>query len=355
MNWLFGKDPNSIHAIVTIAADRESDLAVEIAHQRELAAQNGLAVIFEQDGATLPHESAGHEHFGFKDGISQPGVIGFDDADPDNPSQVNGKPGTELLPTGLFVLGYPATTDGAVSVAVPKWMWDGSFLVLRRLAQDVPGFWEGVETANSTLQPADRSDATGIPNADTLAARLVGRWRSGTPTDDSPTADHLLPSGPGLNDFDFTSDLDGQKTPHAAHIRKVYPRKGNSGLNELQTQARRILRRGIPFGEPFDPSSGRGEGIDAERGLIFQCYQASIFQQFLFLQQAWINNAAFPEPGAGNDALIGNASQVTVNPNGVARSLSLADFVTTQGAVYALTPSLSTLALLASSGALPVT
>src|SRR5207244_3137626 len=41
-----------------------------------------------------------------------------------------------------------------------------------------------------------------------------------------------------------------------------------------------------------------------ERGLHFLCYQASIVDQFEFLQQNWANNVGAPAPG-GNDLIIG--------------------------------------------------
>ena len=83
-------------------------------------------------------------------------------------------------------------------------------------------------------------------------------------------------------------------------------------MSEPQTKGRRILRRGIPFGPAFDPAAGRGHGIDAERGLVFQCYQASLADQFVFLQQAWINASDFPIANTGRDPIIGEGGAVAV-------------------------------------------
>ncbi len=81
--WVVGRtDQPPVAAIVTVAADEESDLLLELDRQRSLATKHGLAIVFEQRGDTLPDERAGHEHFGFKDGISQPGVRGFHPVDP---------------------------------------------------------------------------------------------------------------------------------------------------------------------------------------------------------------------------------------------------------------------------------
>jgi Dyp-type peroxidase family len=353
-HWLFGAEGPAVDAVVCVAADRPADLEVELARQRELLATHHLPILFEQPGETLPGLAAGHEHFGFKDGISQPGVFGYDQPSADDPEEVAGKAGTDLLAAGTFVLGYPR--DDGTTVRVPKWMYNGSFLVTRRLAQDVPGFWSGVESQHAAITGSGALAA--IPTPDALAAKLVGRWRSGTPTDHAPTADNRAGQAPAAdNDFDFEADPSGFKTPECAHIRKVYPRKGAEHaaieVTEEGTKPHRILRRGIPFGPPFQPTAGRGDGVDAERGLVFQCYQSSLQDGFVFLQQAWVNFASFPDPNTGNDSVIGLASDVTIPVPGCPQTLSFAQFVKTEGAVFALTPPLSTIDALAAGHTLP--
>jgi Dyp-type peroxidase family len=346
-SWRFGRVVGDVDAIVCIAADDPGDLAVELQRQHNLIGTHGLLIAYEEMGNTLPGAAAGHEHFGFKDGISQPGVIGFDEADPVRTDQVAGRPGTDLIAAGEFLVGYPRQGDQPeqpeAAMPAPLWMFDGSFLVFRRLAQDVPGFWAGVGQQYETLT-APVTDA--IPSADALAARLVGRWRSGTPTDHSPSIDQRSSQVPGDdNDFDFREDPAGVRTPMCAHIRKVYPREGaeqaQARLTEEQAERRRIIRRGIPFGLPFEPAAGRGNGVDAERGLVFQCYQTSLVDQFIFLQQTWVNNDDFPDPATGSDAVIGRATTVRIPvEGGQSATLSFAQFVRTQGTVFAFTPSL---------------
>ena len=351
-HWLFGNGNGAVHAIVCVAADRARDLEVELARHRELLARHGLVIRFEQPGATLTGAAAGHEHFGFKDGISQPGVIGFDPVNPDNSEEVAGKPGTDLIAAGTFVLGYPR--DDGTAIPVPRWMFDGSFLVTRRLAQDVPGFWAGVQEQHATLDP---EDLPAVPTADALAAKLVGRWRSGTPTDLAPTADNRSAQDPDRdNDFDFSEDRPGLKTPVCAHIRKVYPRSGARPLvDEDGTKIRRILRRGIPFGPPFQPTAGRGDGVDAERGLVFQCYQSSLQDGFVFLQKVWVDNGNFPDAEAGNDAVIGLKSDITLPITAErTKKLSFQQFVSTEGSVFSITPSLPVIEALAAGADLEI-
>jgi Dyp-type peroxidase family len=344
-HWLFGRPDQAIDAVITIQADRESDFRVELERQHAALAAHSLLVVFEQAGATLPGQRAGHEHFGFKDGISQPGVTGFDAPNPAKPTEVQGAPGTDLINPGEFVVGLP--DQDRLIQATPAWMIDGSFHVIRRLAQDVPGWWAQVEAqAPTTSAPSFTSDA--------LAAKLVGRWRSGTPLAHAPDGD--MRSGrvsDGDNDFEYADDPDGLKTPRFAHIRKAYPRD-QEHPGEEEAERHRIMRRGIPFGLPFDPALGRGYGVDAERGLVFAAFMASIEDQFEFIQQQWVNSAGFPNDGDGIDPVIGTGGAVTLKRDAIAdQPLNFMSFVTTEGALYAFAPSLATLTLLSSGQTLP--
>jgi Dyp-type peroxidase family len=297
----------------------------------QLASKHEVVTIFQQDGATLPGARHGHEHFGFKDGISQPAVQGFVTTDPD---------GQPLIAPGEFVLGFPGQGPSrANGRAVPQWMFKGSFLVIRRIAQDVPGWWNQAEQ----LAPA-----AGI-GAEALGAKLVGRWRDGTPLDLDPNNDPRSGADQSTsNAFDYSDDADGAKVPLFVHIRKVNPRKAAAPGPGVADQ-HRIIRRGIPFGDPFDPASGKDHGPDAERGLVFACYQASIPDQFSFLQRTWANNSDFPTPGAGPDPVIGPKGTCPLaETSGTPVPLSVGQFVKIEGATYSFTPSISTLQQLAS-------
>src|SRR5437764_479930 len=54
-----------------------------------------------QDGNGRPGAERGHEHFGFKDGIPQPGIDGLT-----TPS----KTGTDTIAAGEFLIGIPTRT-----------------------------------------------------------------------------------------------------------------------------------------------------------------------------------------------------------------------------------------------------
>ena len=227
-------------------------------------------------------------------------------------------------------------------------MKDGSFHVIRRLVQDVPGWWAEVESERITLPAGDPL------TADALAAKLVGRWRSGTPLAHAPDQD--LRSGrvsDDDNDFDYQQDdPDGHKTPRFSHIRKVYPRD-QVPPGEAAAETHRIIRRGIPFGLPFDPALGRGYGVDAERGLVFAAFMASIENQFEFIQHSWADNPGFPQASDGADPVIGVDSDVTLKrDNRPDQTLHFSRFVRTEGSLYAFAPSIATLTALANGTAL---
>lgn len=347
--WLFGREDQPVHAVLTVASDATELLEVRASELRVATARAGLTVVFEQVGATLPGERAGHEHFGFKDGISHPGIQGFDPPDPRDPVHVEGKPGTRILPAGEFVVGHPKLQGEPPKL--PDWTKDGSFQVVRRLAQDVPSWWAQVAVAREQLDQAGVELPAGS-GVEWVAARAVGRWRSGASVAHNPNAEPpTKPGAPNDNLISYTDDPNGHTTPLFAHIRKTNPRDGlDPQGSHTPSDVRRIIRRGIPYGQPFDPAAGAGHGPDADRGLVFIAYMADIDFQFEFLQKFWVNNAEFPAQDTGIDPVIGKDGEVNLKldtqPDG--KKLGFAQFVRTEGTVYAFTPSISTLVNLAS-------
>ena len=63
----------------------------------------------------------------------------------------------------------------------------------------------------------------------------------------------------------------------------------------------RIVRRGIPYGDPLLPGADDG----GERGLMFTCLQASISRQFEFIQSQWLGDGNVFGLGADQDVLLG--------------------------------------------------
>jgi Dyp-type peroxidase family len=276
-----------------------------------------LRIVYSEMGKVRPGVQAGHEHFGYLDGVSQPGIRGL--SRPSNPiyRADRGLPGQDLIWPGEFVFGYPAQhsedpyRQGPAPEMAAPWMRNGSYMVFRRLEQKVPEFrrFRREQAARLGMDP------------ELLGARMFGRWKSGTPLERAPLYDKpALGRDDRLrNDFKFAGDPEQRKCPYAAHIRKVYPRDDTG--NEAEVQRHRIIRAGIPFGPEVEP----GETTTRHsRGLMFVCYQTSIERQFEFIQRQYSNNPDFvggktrPEGGfvtPGFDPIIGQA------PGGGAREM----------------------------------
>ncbi|RKT03785.1 Dyp-type peroxidase family [Streptomyces sp. 3211.6] len=358
-SWVFGGEGphRAVHAILNLAADDPRKLAEAVdRHQQALGAAQGV-LVFRQDAGTLPGALRGHEHFGFTDGISQPGVRGFHAPDPATGTTVLGKPGARLVPAGEFIVGQEKA--GKRPAGLPAWATGGSFQVVRRLAQDVPGWWAQVRERLADLKragaaPADATDTW-------LAARLVGRWPGGTPVARCPLAEQPCPAGTGPTAVSYRDDPQGWHTPLFAHIRKGNPRDGivplpgRPPLDPAVTDTHRIIRRGIPYGPAYDPQQEPGRGTNgASRGLVFIGYQADLVQQFEFVARQWVNATDFPagrNPRTGADPVLGPGSPVAFeSESGTgsrATTLSFGRFVHTEGALYAFTPSIPTLRALA--------
>jgi Dyp-type peroxidase family len=331
----------------------------------ELAAgfgAGGVAQVETLDTAPLTDR----EHFGFRDGISQPSMEGL--ARTDTPANT--------IKAGEFVLGYqneyglytdrpllkgsddprnllPPGPGGSGARDLGR---NGTYLVFRQLSQDVYGFWRFLD---SVIRAADgRSD----PAARTwLAAKMVGRWPDGAPMTLSPNRDD--PALANVNDFGYgKSDLDGLKCPIGAHIRRAHPRDsldpepGTDRSIELDKR-HRLLRRGRLYGPPVAPEErlrdvSAGDD-DPPRGLHFICLCANIARQFEFVQHTWINNQKFDRLYDDVDPLIGQrgpgGATFTLPRRPIRRRITgIPSFVTVRGGGYFFLPGLRAIRYLAS-------
>ena len=390
--WLIGGRHNEAHVVLIVASDSLEEMGMAVrrleswiyegAEVGKERIPSGAAVIYKQKGATLPPPLTGHEHFGFLDGISQPGVRGTSKLTHElitpkqNPADLTqGKPGQDRLWPGEFVFGYPgqdpknADKKGREKIEGPPWTKNGSFLVFRRLRQDVSAFHNFLKTEGTRLNLGP----------ELFGAKCVGRWASGAPIERAPKQDNLqmsrddcannafnfqestVPSAPTVDGQcrdNFPHDLaladkNGSVCPFAGHIRKAYPRDDVSNsirtLDEAHTETHRMLRRGIPFGDPFDPTVTTDDG---NRGLLFLAYQTSIVNQFEFVIKNWVNNPDFKEKGSGHDPILGQANRKKSRPrffslrlrDGTQPTIELKkDWVIPTGGGYFFAPSISAL------------
>ena len=339
----------------------------------------------------LPTQHLGEiEPFGFKDGISQPVIDweGLQSTDLHDRERYS-----NLMAVGEVVLGYPneyglyttrplidASKDN-VAVDLPSaedqpelkdFGRNGSYLVIRQLAQDVPGFWQFMHKESD--KKADKRDQ--------LAAAMVGRDRKGNPL--VPKAAKPIAgisSQDEENHFTYNFDPNGNQCPIGAHVRRSNPRTGDStpratgfisrlmkilGFDQkpdedlvASTRFHRILRRGRSYGSELSPDDAvKPDALVADRGLQFICLAGNILRQFEFIQNAWSMSSNFSGLQQESDPLLGNrepsiSGEETDHFNRpdsdgpVHKTCHLPQFVTVQGGGYFFMPGLSALKYIA--------
>jgi Dyp-type peroxidase family len=401
-NWVVGAPKSIPDILLIVASDDPNILEAEVHSLIDSANSYGLTKIYDVTGHDLSYYGdkgkRGHEHFGFKDGVSQPGVRGRISDNPTDyltPRLASSSPPDSHLPEfsstgsrpliapGEFIIGYPTQNKNhprkanAPDPSIPELLKNGSYLVFRRLRQDVEAFETFTSRESQRL-----SQTPGFSNmsADKFKAILVGRWPSGAPLSLSPEQDdpQLAADRDKNNMFGYDNDQQGYRTPVISHIRKVNPRDlhTDDGI-AAHTLKRRILRRGIPFGSPLELS--KRDPINGNRGLLFLSYQASIGDQFEFLAQKWMNSVLNPpnytiptnairpqdeetginETGSGFDVLVGQKggtdnriryaylpaymNNEAVEGRITTKGLSILDWVIPTGGGYFFSPSISSL------------
>ena len=337
--WRWSDSPvaaNGADAVILVYHDSPFDRnGPLLKNERTRLVKAGCEILHEVpcDPVTLNGVSCpDHEHFGFRDGISQPVIRGTRRA-------ANLAPERDIVAAGEFLLGY-RNDQGYVSPSVTvgphldpanhlptlserstnrfpffgnrtsdpelrDFGRNGSFLVLRQLDQDVDGF-EAAMAAQATALAARYPKLEELVgrkiDADWLSAKVIGRWKDGTSLVSSPGC----PVGAQQPDNDFAYGLDdprGLACPLGAHIRRTNPRDSlEPGDREEQaiTNRHRILRRGRSYAYDAD---GSGE---TRRGLLFGALCSDLERQFEFVQTNWANAGSFHGLTDEADPLLGH-------------------------------------------------
>ncbi|HTR83189.1 MAG TPA: hypothetical protein VMI56_01835 [Reyranella sp.] len=281
------------------------------------------------------------EHFGFRDGISQPFVdMKLGDPPPGGGTPAKNRSWAPVAP-GEIYLDQP-DEDGAVhQLPIHPLLRQGStFLVFRKLEQDVAAF----RMYLASQRPGDRYAQ------EKLAAQFVGRWKNGTSLVMSPDEPMDLGRDPDgrLNNFLYAADdPNGLRCPLGSHARRANPRDigDRDGVRR-----HRILRRAISFGGPLLPEGALGDGN--RRGLLFIAANSRIDVQFELIQTRWINQGEFlGQAGLDRCPIIGANSGGPTDRFFEAKSgvpvTGIPRFVITRGGDYFFCPGISALSALA--------
>ena len=180
-----------------------------------------------------------------------------------------------------------------------------------------------------------------------IAAKLMGRWRSGAPLVLSPDKDDpaLGADQQRNNDFNYKEmDPHGYAVPLGSHARRMNPRDTAANMNR-----RRMIRRGATYGRICRTARPR---MAVERGIAAFVICASLIRQFEFAQNVWANDRNFHELGNERDPIIGNQDgtlEFKIPKRPIRKKITgLPAFTTVRGGAYFFLPGLKALGYLAS-------
>lgn len=342
--WELGMPGQPVHIVVSLYGDDDHPTKADEFQMRwsQLEAwwrKSGIKVVSLHKTHALPENQV---HFGYREGMAQSHIAGVT-----NSRSEDNQPHASV---GEFLLGkdYESVYRGnALQGLPPSLCENGTFAAVRILEQDVAGFERLLD---------ETSGQTGL-DRELIAAKLMGRWRDGTPLSDVALAQQG-PQGhskPDYNSFYYAPSLDhpgvaddheGLKCPVGAHIRRMNPR---NALVAGAPFSHRIVRRGMPYGEQL----GKGD-FRQPRGLFGMFICADLERQFEFLQQEWANGdiaasgiRGTQDPVAGEQNLDGEFI-LPVEGRAEPIRLRIPRLVTTRGSLYLLMPGFSALRYLAS-------
>lgn len=375
--WLDG----SVHAWVAIQHVWPKGVTRAVAQTKrdevhdiilEIASRHGVTQRAYQDAGALIVDASGkptdREHFGYSDGIGNPDIRGSGWPSPPGSGKRTSAGTWEPIAPGEFVLGHEDEAGEMPIAPLPVGLSrNGTFLVYRKLHENVGRYRKWL------AQEGPRYPG----GTELLAAKLIGRFSDGTPLatwPDAPlgvtAADREKPDFTSkLTDFTYGGDPEGSKCPMGAHIRRMNPRD-SLGFDGVLVNRRRIIRRGLPYGD-WVPDSTPLDEVDrlddysaelpSQHGVVFMALNASIERQFEFVQREWMNYGNDFRQGNDRDPLLGNREGEsrfvvqgeikgdTVTPMHVCRGLP--QFITVRGGEYFFVPSLTALGMIA-AGAL---
>lgn len=339
-NWdpPFGK--GEIHIGLSAFSDSEEKRRHILAMAREQYERiSGVHLLVVQDFGAQPGDL---NPLGYKDGIDQPAIEG---------SGVEPLPGQgPRIKAGEFVLGYPGEAGVPLPMPQPDALGrNGTYVGFRKYQSRVGAF-------NRFLHANGTTDE----ERELLAAKLVGRWRSGAPLTLAPDVDNpVLGADPQRNnDFNYANDPRGRQVPFGSHIRRMNPR--DTELARLtDVNVHRLIRRGTTYGAPYDPNALSEADDEMPRGAYFLFISAKAMATIEFLQREWINDGNFIGAGNERDPIIGlqdKGATFTIPRQPVRRRVhGIETFNELRGGEYFFMPSLSALRWLGElgPGALP--
>jgi len=321
-----------LHAIaILFARDVKERERCRQEHDRHLLQCEGVEIVSSLDLEAIPPFDSVREHFGYRDRLSQPVIEGTGV----EPTPGSGTP----IKAGEFFLGYPDEEGLPADLPQPEVLSrNGSYLAYLRMEEHVGAFRAFLRQNGETSEEQEL-----------IAAKLMGRWRSGAPLTLAPEKDdpELGADSQRTNDFGYaTMDPHGYGCPLGSHIRRMNPRD-----TAVNMQRHKMIRRGGTYGPPLPegaPEDGKERGIAAFIGC------ASLVRQFEFAMNVWANDPNFHELENQRDPFVGTQDgtfDMTIPKRPIRKKITgLPAFTTIRGGAYFFLPGIKALRYLASLG-----
>ncbi|MGI2034445.1 Dyp-type peroxidase [Rhizobium panacihumi] len=405
--WRNSRGENRVHVLVSMNAEMNADgtpvkeLIEETERLEQLCRQSDGGVVlltgngphdeaFQEMSAILREDNGrmwptNKEHFQLSDGFGDPVFEGQMSPEAERLRVIGGG---KLMPdrtwaplaTGEFLLGYADEGQEVPGAAMPiEFSRNGTFMAYRKLHENVGSFESYI--ADQGARYARYCDVDIEEGTETVRAKLVGRWEDGVPLMAAPTfADwqkfnaelekarknedkaKLAQIALEFTNFTYRSDPAGNTCPVTSHLRRANPRdmldplassadlKGGDG--SALVNRRRILRRGLPYGQYDRNAPGDG----GEHGIIFLAICTNLFRQFEFVQQQWIHYGLDFNAGSDTCPILGNHLEgdnhkmvITTDPASGRRPFicdRLPQLVEPRGGDYFFVPSMTSLRLI---------
>ena len=209
--WNWGNcDHHDLHCVLILFAKDKSELDEYYNEQVKHFPKHGIKEVASKIESISLGPEGRKEHFGFRDGISQPVMRGLGWKSSEH----------NLVNPGEFILGYENNygklpNSPLIESSEFDFGLNGSYMVYRQLEQNVPLFWK-------TICGYFGGPQNGKNEAIALASKMVGRWPSGNPLTWEPS--QKIEKKDFFN-FDFyKNDKLGTKCPLGSHIRRSNPR-----------------------------------------------------------------------------------------------------------------------------------
>jgi len=328
-HWVGHLSNPELHAIVVLfARNVEERERCKIEREQYLSGCPGVEVLSSLDLEAIPPFNYAHEHFGYRDRLSQPAIEGTGD----QPTPGSGPP----VKPGEFFLGYPDDSGSQPILPQPEVLArNGSYLAYLRLEEHVGAFRDFLRQHGKTSEEREL-----------IAAKLMGRWRSGAPLALTPQKDDpaLGADMQRTNNFDYGKmDPHGYGCPLGAHIRRMNPRDTASNMRQ-----HKMIRRGGTYGPPL-PDDAPEDGV--ERGIAAFVGCASLVRQFEFAMNVWTNDPNFHQLGNDRDPFLGTQDgtfDMTIPKRPIRKKIKgLPAFTTVRGGAYFFLPGIKALRYLA--------